>query len=247
MRDVRDRGDDRSVAGQERHEPLEGGQRVAQMLQHVTEQDDVEAAGLELLLQIERLDVADDHALGVLLGDLRHLRVQLDPGDPVAPLRQHLGHVACGRPHLKDATADPRQQDHLSQALVGIVEVDLEVVVRPAWSHWDSQLGSTWPRGLFNRTTRSASSPIENSCSAAKKMTTDGRPKIQTDALVGCEPQATPRRQPVQRIVEQPLEVARDALVIARRWRHHHGNTLDKFPALLVRPGSGPGAERSDR
>ena len=132
VRDVGDRSDHRAVLPQERKQPLERGQGIAQVFEDVAQKDDVEAARREFVFEVERLDVPHDHALGVLLGDLRHLGVELDPGDAVAACGEDLCDVAGGGTDLQDPATDPGKQHHLGQALIGVVEVDLELVVRPA-------------------------------------------------------------------------------------------------------------------
>src|SRR5206468_5305137 len=53
MRDVRDRGDHDAVLGNQRAHALQEGSRVAQVLEHVGEDDGVEALGAELGLEVE--------------------------------------------------------------------------------------------------------------------------------------------------------------------------------------------------
>ena len=40
----------------------------------------------------------------------------------------------------------------------------------------------------------------------------------------------------LKRVIKEPLEIPRDPLVRQRRRRHHHGDTIDEFPPLFVRP-----------
>ena len=44
------------------------------------------------------------------------------------------------------------------------------------------------------------------------------------------------RSMAFERIIENALEIARDALMRERGRRHHHGDTIDELPAFLVRP-----------
>src|SRR4030081_1212277 len=50
-----------------------------------------------------------------------------------------------------------------------------------------------------------------------------------------------------KRVIQQPLQIAGNALMATRRRRHHHGHTADELPTLLLRPRLDPRAERLDR
>src|SRR5207249_11493908 len=83
--DVRRREDETAALLQQRTQPRERGHRVAEVLDDVPAEHDVERAWLER--QLHRLDVADEHALAVRLGADRGGGIELDADDRVAPLR----------------------------------------------------------------------------------------------------------------------------------------------------------------
>ena len=83
------------------------------MLEHVREQDRVEALAAELGLEVELLRVADEDALGVLLGEARGLGVELDPDDGrSAPVAQRLRHVAGRAAELEHARSRLDEPEH---------------------------------------------------------------------------------------------------------------------------------------
>ena len=115
MGDVRDRRDDDAVLGDERPHPAEHVVRLLQVLEHVGEQDDVELLTGQLGGVVDRLRVADDHALRVLLGERCCVTVDLDADDRAAePVLEHLGHVAGGAAELEHARGGRDERDDLA-------------------------------------------------------------------------------------------------------------------------------------
>ena len=85
------------------------------MLEHVGEQDDVELLTGEVGGVVDRLGVADDHALRVLLGERRGVTIDLDPDHGAAEtVLEHLGHVAGRAAELEHARGRRHEGDDLA-------------------------------------------------------------------------------------------------------------------------------------
>ena len=136
VRDLRDRGDDEARLGhEERQGPFQHPVRLPQMLQHVREDDRVEAPAAQLLLPARLLDVALDDLLAMGPGAFGVPGVALDPDHP-APLRaQHLGEVAVGAADVEHEPVAPDQAGDLGDRRVLVREVGRQVgVLRHATS-----------------------------------------------------------------------------------------------------------------
>ena len=71
------------------------------------------------------------------------------------------------------------------------------------------------------------------------------RAEVEPDPLIRSEVRICPGAA-LQGIVEQALQIARDALVIPGWGGHHHRDAVDEFPVFLVRTRGCPVAECRD-
>ena len=125
--DVRDRGDDDAVLGDERADAAEDVIGLPQVLEDVGEEHDVELLAGELRGVVDLLGIAHDHALGVPLGELGGLGGDLDSGHRAAePVLQHLGHVPRRATEFEHAR---RRRDERDDLAVGRARVVLELGV----------------------------------------------------------------------------------------------------------------------
>ena len=82
VRDVRDRGDDDAASSATKgRKRRRSSRRVAQVLEHVREEDGVEALAAELGLEVELLGVADEDAFRAGSRPPARPRVELDADD----------------------------------------------------------------------------------------------------------------------------------------------------------------------
>ena len=103
--------------------------RLDEVFQNIAEHHHVEPLSGEGIGEVERLDVAHDHAVGEARRNLCSNGVLFDPRDATAALTKHARHVAGRRPHLQDSPVAARQEDHLREGRVAVRQVDAVVVV----------------------------------------------------------------------------------------------------------------------
>src|SRR5580765_268131 len=106
MCDIRDRGYDGAAISNEWPNATEDSRWITQMLEHVSEQEHVEALAAKLCFEIELLHVADQHSLAAGFGLQRGGRIALDADDGSSvAVAQRLGHVAGRTAELEDSRA----------------------------------------------------------------------------------------------------------------------------------------------
>ena len=103
---------------------------LLQVLEDVREEHDVELLAGELGGVVDHLRVADDHPLGVLLGERGRVAIDLDADDRAAqPVLQHLRHVARRAAELEHARGRGHERDDLAVRR-GRVVLELGVLER---------------------------------------------------------------------------------------------------------------------
>jgi hypothetical protein len=138
--DVGDRDDEAPALFEEGAQAAQRAQRVFQVLDHVGRDDRVEAVITELGLEVEPIQVADDHPLTDFSGTNGHAWVELDPDNVAAAIDEGTRHVAGSRAQLQHPRARLDEVDDVGVDIAG-VEVDrLEVVARRV-RHRPSGLG----------------------------------------------------------------------------------------------------------
>ena len=111
VRDVRRRQDEPTVLAQQRAHPCEKRLGIAQVLDQVAAEDDVERAWLER--QLHRLDVPDEDVLAHLARGLRGVGVALEADHGAAGCDERSCEVAAGAPDVEHALAAPDEREEL--------------------------------------------------------------------------------------------------------------------------------------
>ena len=129
VRDVRRGQDEPPVRAQERTHPREERLRIAQVLDQVAAENDVERARLER--ELHRLDVPDQHVLAHLTRDRGSDRVELEADDGAAACDQRPREISARAADVEDALAAPHEREQLRVAAVRVlVEGDVPVLGR---------------------------------------------------------------------------------------------------------------------
>ena len=142
--DIGQRHDEEPYVGcRKRREPQERRERVLEVLEDVGGDDHVESIRAELCVEIERLQVSDDHPLAVLSGLSGHLGVDLDPDHRAARARRRASrHVPGRRAEFQNPSIGADQARRSGRASLSGVEVDVELV--PGWRRLGRATCSLW-------------------------------------------------------------------------------------------------------
>ena len=127
VRHVRRGQDDPPLRAQERTHPREERFRIAQVLDQVAAENDVERARLER--ELHRLDVPDQHVLAHLTRHRGSGRVELEADDGAAACDQRPSEISARAADVEDALVAPHERKQLRVAAVRVlVERDVPVL-----------------------------------------------------------------------------------------------------------------------
>ena len=103
--------------------------RVDEVFQDIAEHRHVKLLAAQGVGEVERLDVAHDHAVGEARRELSGNGILLDPRYAAAALLEDASDVTGRGPHLQDSLVAARQENELSESRITIRQIDAVVVV----------------------------------------------------------------------------------------------------------------------
>ena len=119
--DIGNRGDDEAVGGEGPVERDEGGERIAQMLEHIAVHDRVEGAGQGLRCLVE---VGDHHLRAPAARPLGLGGIALERSHPPSLPGQELRQEAVGGAHVEESAAasrpEPVEDDRVARVRVAL-------------------------------------------------------------------------------------------------------------------------------